>query len=230
MSTLSDVNSREDGLNLPGAGPASGASPLSGETRTGVSVRCGREAEYAWYVIRVTYGREIKALNHLITGGIRAYLPMRTEKKADDNSPFRMTITRRPLVPNIIFARTTRKRIETLMKGRGHIDCITPYYDHFRTDALGRNEYLTVPDRQMDNFIKLTSTRDRHIRVVSPEECRFKSGDTVIVTDGKFKGITGRVARVGGQQRVVVTLDGVCSIATAYIPTAFITKYYAEAD
>ena len=46
----------------------------------------------------------------------------------------------------------------------------------------------------------------------------------VRVTDGEFKGVEGRVARVSGQQRVVVEVEGVCLISTAYIPSAFIEK------
>ena len=40
----------------------------------------------------------------------------------------------------------------------------------------------------------------------------------VIVTDGEFKNIRGRVARIAGQQRVVVELFEGCLVATAYIP------------
>lgn len=44
----------------------------------------------------------------------------------------------------------------------------------------------------------------------------------VKVIDGEFKGVTGRVARIAGQQRVVVEISGLCLVATAYIPTDFI--------
>lgn len=44
----------------------------------------------------------------------------------------------------------------------------------------------------------------------------------VVITEGKFKGITGRLARVSQEQRVVINIEGVGMIATAYIPTAFI--------
>ena len=45
-----------------------------------------------------------------------------------------------------------------------------------------------------------------------------------MITDGEFRGVRGRVARLAGQQRVVVDLLGQFLIATAYIPTAFLTK------
>jgi ribosomal protein L24 len=42
------------------------------------------------------------------------------------------------------------------------------------------------------------------------------------VIDGKFKGLTGRVARYQGQQRVAIIIDGAFTMATAYLPTAFL--------
>ena len=75
----------------------------------------------------------------------------------------------------------------------------------------------------MDNFIRLTSIIDSdHILFVDRSQCHFKNGDHVVVTDGDFRGIEGRIARVARQQRVVVELDGVGCITTAYIPKAFL--------
>ena len=87
-----------------------------------------------------------------------------------------------------------------------------------------KNPPLVVPYDSMMNFIRISTTDNRHVKVVSPENCHFKSGDMVRVTDGEFKGVEGRVARVSGQQRVVVEVEGVCLISTAYIPSAFIEK------
>jgi transcription antitermination factor NusG len=57
---------------------------------------------------------------------------------------------------------------------------------------------------------------------VKPEQCHFKSGELVKVIEGPFKGVEGRVARIAGQQRVVVSLSKIGLISTAYIPTAFL--------
>ena len=40
-------------------------------------------------------------------------------------------------------------------------------------------------------------------------QCHFKTGDRVIITDGDFRGIEGRVARVARQQRDAARLDHV---------------------
>ena len=48
------------------------------------------------------------------------------------------------------------------------------------------------------------------------------------VVKGDFEGVIGKVARVIGQQRVVVKLDGVCLVATAYVPSGFIEKIQSK--
>ena len=74
----------------------------------------------------------------------------------------------------------------------------------------------------MINFIKATSTDSDHVRIVSSDQCHYKSGDMVRVIAGEFKGVIGKVARIAGQQRVVVDITGLCLVATAYIPSDFI--------
>ena len=61
--------------------------------------------------------------------------------------------------------------------------------------------------------------------VVDPKNIRYKTGDMVRIVEGDFIGVVGKVARIGGQSRVIVTLEGVCTIATAYIPSAFLEPY-----
>ena len=56
--------------------------------------------------------------------------------------------------------------------------------------------------------------------MVNPNQCHFKGGAQVRVIDGEFKGVVGRVARVSGQQRVIIEIDNVGLLATAYIPSA----------
>lgn len=128
---------------------------------------------------------------------------------------------REPLIPNLLFAHATKKEIDPVLAAPGNA-YLSYYYDHFRINADGKNPPLIVPDKQMDNFIRLTSIANDHILFVDRSQCHFKNGDHVVVTDGDFRGIEGRIARVSRQQRVVVELDGIGCITTAYIPKAFL--------
>ena len=53
---------------------------------------------------------------------------------------------------------------------------------------------------------------------------KFQRGQVVRIIEGKFKGVTGIVARYQGQQRVGIVIDGLLTVATAYIPSAFIEE------
>ena len=74
-------------------------------------------------------------------------------------------------------------------------------------------------------LIRTTALRDEHVMEVDVRKCRFLSNDLVRVTDGPFEGVTGRVARVARQNRVVVYIEGLqAGLATAYIPPYFLEK------
>lgn len=53
---------------------------------------------------------------------------------------------------------------------------------------------------------------------------RFQRGDMVRVVEGKFKGVVGRVVKYKAQQRVGMIIDGLVSVATAYVPDAFLER------
>lgn len=57
-----------------------------------------------------------------------------------------------------------------------------------------------------------------------PDVHKFKTGQMVRIVNGKFTGVVGRVARYQGQQRVAVVIDGLLTVATAYIPSVFLEK------
>ena len=116
--------------------------------------------------------------------------------------------------------------IATIVMKKGDETSVVNFYLD-KTKPLeenGKHPPLTIPFTAMTNFIKATSTDSEHVRVVSSEQCHYKSGDMVKVIDGEFKGVTEKVVRIAGQQRVVVEISGLCLISTAYTPSAFIEK------
>ena len=131
----------------------------------------------------------------------------------------------RPLLPSLLFVYATREQADGLVKKTTEepTSFIKYYLDKtLPLEANGKHPPLTIPYNTMINFIKATSTDSEHVRIVTAEQCHYKSGDKVRVIAGDFKGVVGKVARVAGQQRVVVDISGLCLVATAYIPTDFI--------
>lgn len=185
-----------------------------------------KDPDKHWFVLRITYGRVLKAHDVLSTQeGIEVYMPVRYTIRNINGHNRRVTI---PMLHSLLFVYSKLETIDHIVKSisskTNTKKLISFYFDHFRTKNDGKNIPLTIPYNEMDNFIRITSIHNEHIRMIRPDQCHYRSGDNVRIIEGEFKGIVGRVARVAGQQRVVVELDGICMVTTAYIPSAFIKK------
>jgi len=78
-------------------------------------------------------------------------------------------------------------------------------------------------------LVRVTALLDEHVMEIDTNTCRFLSNDLVRINDGPFKDITGRVARIAGQRRVVITIKGLQSgLTTAYIPPYCLEKIENE--
>ena len=100
------------------------------------------------------------------------------------------------LLPNLIFVYTTREAVNSIIKKKGDETYVLKFYLD-KTKPLeenGKHPPLTIPFTAMINFIKATSTDNEHVRIVSPEQCHYKSGDMVKVIGGEFEGVIGKIA------------------------------------
>ena len=182
-------------------------------------------ANRQWAVLRVSYGRIIKAKAFVEAKGLECYVPLRYKE-------IKKRIVTEPLLPSLIFLHATAEQVEALLHDNKVISnesrpLLSYYFDHtiHRQDNPDRNPPLTICDEAMNNFIRLTSIKSPHIIPVTSDNIQFKLGENVIVTEGEFTGIHGRVARLAGQQRVIVELFDGCLVATAYVPKEAIEKY-----
>lgn len=220
MNTQTDVDIRRG--NKPQCfGLTATALPEANGSQTGVSVRNAQSETEQWFVLRVSYGRAEKANDLLSAKGIETHLPLHTIYKEVDGKRKKQRV---PMLPNFLFVRTTLSILESLIKSSPDFHFITFYYDHFNTKSNGKNPPLVVPANSMENFIKLTSIDDEHILLIDEINGTYKQGDFVHIIDGPFNGIEGRVTKITGQKRVIVELPGLCSVATAYVPKAFLLQ------
>ena len=221
MNALVNAHTRNDDNLSPCTGIISNVLPEAQRLQTGVSSDYVHKKEYHWFVLRVTYNRTQKACDIIANADVQSYMPMHYIIKKEIGKKKRIL---QPLLPNLFFVYTTREIANSIVKKKDEDTPILKYYlDKTRPkETNGKHPPLTIPFDAMTNFIKATSTESDHVRIVSNEQCHYKSGDIVKVIDGEFKGVTGRVARIAGQQRVVVEIAGLCMVATAYIPSAFL--------
>ena len=172
-----------------------------------------------WFALRVSYSRIFHAHDVLTENGIETYMPTRTEYKEVDGKRRKM---RKPLITNIIFAHSTKEDIDKVIEKTGK-EYFNYYYDKTEKNEFGNDTILIVPDKQMENFIELTSMGDRNFKIAQ-NHILLKLGDKVRVINGKFKGIEGNVVRYANQQRVAVVLPHLCVAVTTYVPTIDLEK------
>lgn len=214
----------DTGSSCPSARLTSCTPSISDDVKDGVSVENVPTQSTQWFVLRVSYGRILKAQTYIEGKGIDCYVPLRYKQITKHG---KKRIVTEPLLPSFIFVHASCSQVEALCRNVNVSDSrslLRFYYDHtsFREDAPDKNPPLIISDSAMDNFLRLTSIKNPHVIPVTSENIKYKLGDEVVITEGEFKGIHGRVTRIAGQQRVVVELFDGCLVATAYVPKAAI--------
>lgn len=218
----------DTGSSCPSAGLTSRTPSISDDVRNGVSVENVPAGNKQWFVLRVSYGRIDKAKIFVEAKGMECYVPLRYKEVRKQGKKRIIPI---PLLTSFIFVYATAEQVETLLHDNKVVaneskSLLSYYFNHtiHRQDNPNRNPPLTIRDEAMNNFIRLTSIKNPHTIPVTSNSIQFKLGDMVVVTEGEFKGVHGRVARIAGQQRVVVELFDWYLVATAYVPKEAMSK------
>lgn len=218
----------DTGLSCPSVGLTSCTPSISDDVRYGVSVENVPAGNKQWFVLRVSYGRIDKAKTFVEAKGFECYVPLQYKEVRKQG---KKRIITEPLLPSFIFVHATAEQVEALrhdnkVATNESSPLLSYYFDHtiHLQNNPDRNPPLTIRNEAMNNFINLTSLKNPHIIPITSNNIQFKLGDNVVVTEGEFKGIHGRVARIAGQQRVIVELFYGCLVATAYVPKEAIKK------
>ena len=172
-----------------------------------------------WYPMRVTYSREIKVKAELDRLEIENFVPMTYKLVcADNGNPHRELV---PAINNLIFVRSTQGRISELKTSKKVLEPLRYMMDHTAEKA---HEIMTVPDRQMENFMRVTSKTDNSVMFLDDKCVVGKEGKHVLITGGSFEGVTGVIRRVKRCKRVVVELEGIASVAIAFVPAGLLQE------
>ena len=212
----------DTGSSCPSARLTS-CTPSISKNKDGVSVKNVPSRNKQWFVLRVSYGRIIKAKAFVEAKGLECYVPLRYKEVRKQG---KKRIITEPLLPSFIFVHASAEQVDSFLQNKNikapeNKALLSYYYDHTShcEKSPTKNPPLVISDAAMDNFIRLTFIHNPHIIPVTSDNIKYKLGDEVVITEGEFKDIHGRVTRIAGQQRVVVELFDGCLVATAYIPT-----------
>ncbi len=171
-----------------------------------------------WYPMRVAYDKSDRVLQihkRLDQKGIENFLPM---KIVHDREDFNVKSRLVPAIPGLIFIHDTRVVITDLKH--------QPAFSAMRywTDAVApedaEDRILTVPDRQMENFIRTVTANTDKVNYLEYNAAFFsKPGQAVRITDGEFAGCTGIIRRIKKRRCVVVEVCGICAVAITFVPS-----------
>ena len=169
-------------------------------TSAGVLLQCQEATQPRWHVLRATYARELKVQTALQEKGIRTFIPMMwREKKLV------------PAVSGLVFALATREALDLYIRSFGDARPVNYYWD--RTT----NAPLTVPAKAMEDFITIASTLDEDLIYLTEVSEKLREGQTVMVKDGPFKGVEGKIVRIRKSRRVLVEIPGMLAVASTYV-------------
>ena len=172
-----------------------------------------------WFPMRVTYQREMKVKAELDRLGIENFVPMRYKVvDGDTDNPHRELV---PAINNLIFVRSTQELMSELKQKNEVLELMRYLMD--RT-ASREHAIMTVADRDMANFMRVASVTDDSVMFLDEETVVGKEGKRVEIMGGPFVGVTGVIRRVKRCKRVVVEIEGVASVAIAYVPAVLLKE------
>lgn len=178
-----------------------------------------------WYVLRTTYGQEKKAYDYMVAKNVTAFLPRETVVKLIKGKRKQVE---QSLIHNLFFAYGTEKDLQAFVYDNHNLPFLRFYYRRRRIGNDIIQEPLIVPDDQMNTFRIICETGNKNIIVSTRDIPRFHRGDVARVVEGPFAGVVGRVVKYKAQQRVGIVIAGLGSVATSYVPEAFLERIGEE--
>ena len=165
----------------------------------------GRDELPVWFAMSATFGRELKAKSYLESHAVECFVPMKYGMVPDkQRGKIRRLI---PAINNLLFARASRERLQTLKSG-------LPYLQYHTRPENGRNVPIVVPEAQMRQFITVCNMRDEKLVYLSPDEVNLEKGTPVRIVGSVFDGVEGTFVRVekSRKKQVVVLVQGVAAV------------------
>ena len=175
-----------------------------------------------WFPMRVTYQREMKVKAELDRLGIENFVPMRykvVESQNDGDTELRRVLV--PAISNLIFVRSTQERVSELKRRNEVLEPLRYMMDHTADES---HTIMTLADGQMENFMRVASRTDDSVMFLDNETVIGKEGKRVEIMGGAFEGVTGVISRVKRCKRVIVEIEGVASVAIAYVSAGMLKE------
>lgn len=145
-----------------------------------------------WFAARTRRGQELTIKGSLDALDIRNFVPMNRTLKIRNGRKIKVLA---PLIPNMVFLRTSKTVACSLANGYG----LPIYYIIDRST----NRMLVVPDRQMDDFIRLVTEKPDSVELA---DYNPQPGERVRIVTGKLAGLEGEVLEADNGAYLVINV------------------------
>lgn len=135
-----------------------------------------------------------------------------------------------PAVDNLIFVRIAFCHLEVIKSQKAKYEPLR-YIMHNVVDGRlnEHSEPLFVPDRQMGDFLRVTSEACDNVVFLDNMAFACKPSQPVQIVSGRFAGVTGRIKRIKGNCCVVIPIEGTMAVAITNLPRKFL-RYLTEEE
>lgn len=174
--------------------------------------------------MRIAYGRNermFRIKEQLDSLGLENFMPLTSHYERTSQQDFEKKVT--PAIHGLIFVRSSQERLTELKMTSNDFAPMRYMTNRFSLDSDAT--ILTVPDRQMENFISVASKQDERVKFLEYNgEFMAKPGKRVRITDGDFKGAEGVIKRIKKQRCVIVQIEGIAAVAITFVPSAWLEE------
>ena len=157
-----------------------------------------------WYAMYATYKREFVAQEYLISKGFEVFVP--TRKVIRSVKGIKRQITE-PAINSLIFVKGEKDKLQQAKFGVGYLQYITRREN-------SRNIPIVVPERQMEQFIKIVQDDLLEKTFYTPSEVNLAEGTKVKIHGGSFDGVEGRLVKSNGKKKkqFFIIIEGLVAV------------------
>lgn len=168
--------------------------------------------EQFWFVIGSTNRmKELQIRDEARNQGLEAFVPVMYAYKTIRGQKQRRLV---PALSGYIFVKATTIELQDFFSKSHYI--LFPRKSTF----TNKNDFLTVPNHDMENFIAVTECSKEQITYFKPDEIVLQTGDKIRIQGGIYDGREGIITRIKGKRNkhLVVQIPGVIVAAVELKP------------
>lgn len=158
------------------------------------------EQNSCWYAIRTYHCKEMQLVDYLQGRGLSCFVPMTYVKNtnADSMDDHRLV----PAIHNFVFVRKTLPDRDIQRIFQECCIMMSVYKNE-------HNEYYEISNHEMNEIRFLCDPSFADVKIIDSEEAEAKTGKEVVVVQGPFKGLQGKLIRQQRRYYFIKTVIGI---------------------